>query len=140
VTNSDAANTGQIVCATGAQSLIVSALPPCPEVPATSYQPRDRQCTPPAQLVGDEGAGVCFLPLSYTLSAAVTPTMPDPCAGVPANPYCPVAAAPSPSPSILPLTSAGGPAGAAVVAAGVVLALVLIATPALLVRRRLGRR
>ena len=80
-------------------------------------------CTAPAQPIpADAGptVAVCFLPLSYTLSAAVSPPMPDPCAGVPANAYCPATAPNTPlalpntarAPSPLTLTALIGGLGA----------------------------
>jgi len=94
VANSDTANAAEIVCATGATTLFVNGAPPCPNIPVTSYPQHDANCTSGAQLTpaGDTTNGVCFLPLSYTLSARVSPSMPDPCAGVPANAYCTPAA------------------------------------------------
>jgi hypothetical protein len=102
--------TAQLVCGTGATSLFTMGLIPpvaCPQ--GAAYPQHDARCTAPAVLTpaGDTTNGVCFLPLSYTLSAAVSPPMPDPCLGVPANAYCPAAAAaPSPAPTpLLPNTS-----------------------------------
>ena len=52
---------------------------------------------------------VCFLPLSYTLNANQSPTMPDPCAGVPANAFCPAAAlVPAGAPPLLALSGVVG--------------------------------
>ena len=111
--------TPQLVCATGAASLFAQGTgvtpPSCP-----GYPQRDGQCKAGDVLTpaGDTTNGVCFAPVSRVLSAAVSPSMPDACAGVPANAYCAVAAAASPSPAALPLTStAGGVSMPAVVAA-----------------------
>jgi hypothetical protein len=140
VANSDTANTVQLLCATGATTLFVNGAPPCPNIPVTSYPQRDAKCTAPAQLTpaGDTTNGVCFLPLSYTLSAAVSPSMPDPCAGVPANAYCAPAnstvAANAAATSALPGTGADR-AGSDRIA----LALVVVIALATGTRRR-GRR
>jgi hypothetical protein len=94
--------TAQLVCATGAASLFTQGLvnpPACPQ--GANYPQRNATSstcaasTPPTVLTPANAAptvGVCFLPLSYTTSAAVSPTMPDPCAGVPSNPWCPALA------------------------------------------------
>jgi hypothetical protein len=133
--------TAQLVCATGAASLFTQGTgitpPSCPGYPA-----HDGVCSPGAQLTpaGDRTNGVCFAPLSRVLSAAVSPTMPDPCAGVPTNAYCPAAAvvtaAPSPSPSALPLTGGGSPASLPL---ATLLALALVGVPFMLLRRTTGR-
>ena len=99
--------TQQLLCATGATSLFTQGSgvtpPPC-NVPGSNYPQHDGNCSAPAVLTpaGDKTNGVCFLPLSYTVSAALSPPMPDPCAGAPTNAYCVSAAA---TPSILPNTS-----------------------------------
>jgi hypothetical protein len=86
--------TAQLLCATGATSLFTSGVQSLPAPPAcptgAGYPQHDGNCQSPAVLTppGDTVNGVCFLPLSYTLSTAVSPTMPNPCAGVPANAYC----------------------------------------------------
>ncbi len=86
--------TAQLVCATGAASLFTAGsgiTPPTCNVPGFNYPQHDGVCTAPGQQViaaDDPNTKFCFLPLSYTLSAAVSPTMPDPCAGVPANAFC----------------------------------------------------
>ena len=106
VANSDTANAGEIVCATGASSLFVPGLT-CPATPVSSYPQHDGVCTAPAVLTpaGDTTNGVCFLPISDTLSAAVSPPMPNPCDGVPANAFCspPVNAPEAPSAALLAL-------------------------------------
>lgn len=137
--------TAQLVCATGALSLFTMGLVTPPACPVgANYPQNDGICTAPGQQVvaaDDPNTKFCFLPLSYTLSASVSPPMPDPCAGVPANAYCQVAAAvPSPTPSALPFTAAlpGSPIGVPVVAALPV--IVLLAAVSLLARRRRGRR
>jgi hypothetical protein len=85
--------TAQLVCDTGFASLFTQGVgltggPACP--PGATYPQHDGKCTAPAVLTppGDTTNGVCFLPLSYTLSATVSPPMPTPCAGVPSNAYC----------------------------------------------------
>ncbi|MDP9326519.1 MAG: hypothetical protein M3O87_08325 [Candidatus Dormibacteraeota bacterium] len=100
--------TVQLVCATGALSLFAQgANVTCP-VPA-SYGTADHTCgtvDSPGIPTGEEGSEVCFLPLSRTLDASINPTMPDPCAGVPANAYCPAAA--TVSQPVLPNSAAAG--------------------------------
>src|SRR4029077_11503433 len=131
--NSDTANAAQLVCATGALSLFTSALGPCPATPVSTYPQHDGNCAAPAVLTpaGDKVNGVCFLPLSYTLSAQVSPPMPDPCAGVPSNAFCPATAAASPGAAVTanPNTSADR-TGVAWVAA----AVLLVAMPVLIRR------
>ena len=129
---------GQLVCATGADSLFSNGAvtTPCPE--GAVYPQRDLSKCTGANMVAmpsaDDPNGVCFAKLSYTLSPSVSPPMPDPCAGVPANAYCPsTATAPSPTPSILPLTSAAVPASLPA-------ALLVIAAIAGLLPLALGRR
>jgi hypothetical protein len=82
--------TAELLCSTGATSLFVPGVT-CPTTSLTNYPKHDGRCVAPAVLTpaGDTVNGVCFLPLTYTLSAAVSPPMPDPCRGVPANAYCP---------------------------------------------------
>ena len=142
--NSDSANAVQLVCATGALSLFTSALGPCPASPVTTYPQHDANCAAPAVLTpaGDKVNGVCFLPLSYTLSAQVSPPMPDPCAGVPANAFCPASTSTSAgaaaNPAITATPNTGGDrSGVAWLSAAVVL---LLATPAVLIRRARRRR
>ncbi|MHB8718438.1 MAG: right-handed parallel beta-helix repeat-containing protein [Candidatus Dormibacteria bacterium] len=117
--NSDTANAGQILCATGAASLFAPGLS-CPSTPATTYPQHDGQCTAPAVLTpaGDTTNGVCFLPISYTLSASVSPPMPDPCSGVPANAFCPPPASTpeAPAAALLAIPAALGVVGALLVA------------------------
>ncbi|HXA41702.1 MAG TPA: hypothetical protein VNV65_02195 [Candidatus Solibacter sp.] len=90
--------TAQLVCATGAASLFTMGLvnpPACPM--GANYPQHDGNCTAPGQQVvaaDDPNTKFCFLPLSYTLSAAISPPMPDPCAGVPANAFCQTASMP----------------------------------------------
>jgi hypothetical protein len=87
-----AALTAQLVCATGAASLFTQGLANPPSCPAgSSYPQHNGICTAPAVLTpaGDTSNGVCFMPLSYTLGPAVSPTMGNPCAGVPTNRFCP---------------------------------------------------
>ncbi len=111
--NSDALLAPTLVCATGAQSLFAPGFPPCPSVPGVANFPQhDGKCTAPAVLTppNDPTNGECFLPLSYTLSASVSPPMPDPCAGVPPNAFCPTAAAGTTTP--IPNTAASGLGGA----------------------------
>ncbi len=86
--------TAQLVCATGAASLFTAGTPitppPC-NIPGFNYPQHDGNCTAPGQQVvaaDDPTTKFCFLPLSYTLSPAVSPPMPDPCAGVPVNAWC----------------------------------------------------
>ncbi len=142
-TNSEqTALTAQLLCATGATSLFTQGTgitpPACP-----GYPQHNGVCKAPAQLTpaGDTKNGVCFVPAGRVLSASVSPPMPDPCAGVPANAFCAVtAAAPaaSPTPSALPLTSVGG-GGISVpaVAAGLAFFGAAFLAPLALRRRRL---
>jgi hypothetical protein len=101
--------TVQLVCATGALSLFAQgANVPCP-APA-SYAQADHTCgtaQSPGVTTGEAGSEVCFLPLSRTLDARVNPSMPDPCAGVPVNAYCPATAPDAVVP--LPNTAASSP-------------------------------
>lgn len=139
--NSNTANAVQLVCATGALSLFTSALGPCPATPVSGYPQHDGNCAAPAVLTpaGDKVNGVCFLPLAYTLSAAISPPMPDPCAGVPANAFCTTAATTTTTSSsaaamaATPNTSASRTGGIALVT----VVLLLGAIP--VVRRRRGR-
>ena len=133
-TNSEqAVMTAQLVCATGAASLFTAGTgvtpPDCP-----GYPVHDGVCAAPAVLspAGDTANGVCFAPASRTLSAAVSPPMPDPCAGVPANAYCPVAA-----PSALPLTATtlAGPLSVPVLVAGLVFLAAVFLAPVVYRRR-----
>jgi hypothetical protein len=83
----------QLLCATGATSLFTQGTgitPPKCDTAPVKYPQHDGVCTAPTELTpaGDKTNGVCFLPLSYTLSAAQSPPMPDPCAGMPPNAYC----------------------------------------------------
>jgi len=137
--NSDTANLGQLVCATGATSLFVPGGPPCPALTLVKYPQRDGQCKAAEVLTpaGDTANGVCFVPASHTLSAAVSPSMPDPCAGVPANAYCPGAAAATPAPAALPLTATGTGLSIPAVAAGLGIFALAFLAPA--VRRRRAR-
>jgi hypothetical protein len=111
-TNSDAvALTPELICATGAASLFTQGTgitpPDCAGYPHRTGVCKAGDVLTPA---GDTANGVCFAPISRVLSASISPPMPDPCAGAPANAYCNVAAvAPSPSPSsALPLTASNG--------------------------------
>ncbi|MFN2462767.1 MAG: hypothetical protein ABR573_02550 [Candidatus Dormibacteria bacterium] len=114
VANSNSGDAAQLYCATGALSLFGQAIgvtvPSCTVPGTANYPQHDGVCTAPAVLApaGDTANGVCFAPISRVLSAEVSPPMPDPCAGVPANAYCPAAAAAAPL--ILPPTSTAGPA------------------------------
>ena len=71
----------------------------CPALAGLNYPKHTTpvQCNASDQAVltpaTDSTNGVCFLKLSYTLSPAVSPAMPDPCAGVPSNAFCPDTAA-----------------------------------------------
>ena len=105
-TSDSGALTAQLVCATGAASLFTPGFtpPPCPT--GASYPQHDGNCTgqgvptggnPP----GDNATRVCFLPLSYTLSSAVSPPMLQPCDGVPANDFCPGSVVPEGPPGLL---------------------------------------
>lgn len=137
VANSDTANAAELVCATGALSLFTSALGPCPATPVSTYPQHDGNCTAPAVLTpaGDKVNGVCFLPLSYTLSALISPPMPNPCAGVPANAFCPATtAANTAAVTGTPNTSGDHGRGAWIVALGLVIAI-----PLLVRRSRRGR-
>jgi hypothetical protein len=88
--------TAQLVCSTGALSLFTGGLsspPPCPA--GAAYPQRNATASTCAQqgavatpADADASTAVCFLPLSYTDSPAVSPPMPDPCEGVPPNPWC----------------------------------------------------
>jgi hypothetical protein len=88
----------------------------------------------------DRTNGVCFRPLSYALSAAVSPPMPDPCAGVPPNPWCPAPAASVPTlPSAaLPNTARAGALAIVAMLGGGGAALMVAALTAW--RRRVIRR
>jgi hypothetical protein len=89
--------TAQLVCSTGALSLFsppgLPAAPPCPAGAAyPQRQATAATCGPDAQPTpanADPSTAVCFLPMSYTVRNDVSPPMPDHCAGVPANPWCP---------------------------------------------------
>jgi hypothetical protein len=122
--------TAQLVCATGAASLFTQGTalptpPPC-NVPGQhllypTHNATASTCAPTGAVVtptgGSPTVAVCFLPLSYTLSAAVSPSMPDPCVGVPANAFCPTAAVSEGAPSLLLLSAVVGLTfGAAVIA------------------------
>jgi hypothetical protein len=83
--------TGELVCATGALSLFTNGQVNAACPPGASYPQHDGKCgahevATPAN--GDPSVRVCFRPLSYTLSEALSPRMPDPCAGTPPNVYC----------------------------------------------------
>lgn len=102
--------TGQLVCATGAASLFAQGTGVTP--PSCSLYPQHNAtaatCAPPGAppaVPTPAGAApsvaVCFLPLSYTLDPAQSPTMPDPCAGVPANAFCPAVVVPEGPPALL---------------------------------------
>jgi Periplasmic copper-binding protein (NosD) len=135
--NSDTANAAQLVCATGALSLFTSALGPCPATPVSTYPQHDGKCGAPAVLTpaGDTTNGVCFLPLSYTLSAQVSPPMPDPCAGVPSNAFCPATTAASTGAAASSIPNTGADRTTVAWVAGL---LLLAAVPVL--RRRAQRR
>ena len=129
--NADSTLAASLVCATGAGSLLVPGFPACPGGLA-SYPQRDGKCTAPAVLTpaGDTTNGVCFLPAAYTLSAAVSPPMPDPCAGVPVNAYCPQAT-PAPVTGTTTTPAPNTARSASVAAAGIgslALAGLLVAT------------
>jgi hypothetical protein len=111
--------TAQLVCATGAASLFTQGQgsPACPT--GASYPQHNatadtcKSPSVPTPANADPSVAVCFLPLSYTLSAAVSPTMPDPCAGVPANPWCPAVGTGVPEVPIVALPVAVGGIAAA---------------------------
>jgi hypothetical protein len=109
--------TAELICATGAASLFTAgtpvSAPPC-TLPGANYPQHDGICTAPGQQVtaaDDPNTKLCFLPLSHTLDPAVNPTMPDPCAGIPANPWCPGDAVSTVlgAATVLPFTGTGGP-------------------------------
>jgi hypothetical protein len=137
--NSDITNVVQLVCATGAAGLIVPGAPPCPGGSGFAYPQHDGVCKAGDVLTpaGDTNNGVCFAPISRVLSASVSPPMPDPCAGVPANAYCNAATAvPTASPSsALPLTAPGGGRVVAIPLAFVLL-VAFVAAPMLTRRAR----
>jgi hypothetical protein len=90
-----AVGTVELICDSGA---IIN----CPELPAVTYPRKDGNCTPPAVFQGDSPrVGACMLPLSAQT------TMPDPCAGVPVNAYCPAAATTVNLPNTSTLTVGG---------------------------------
>jgi hypothetical protein len=86
--------TAQLVCATDAGTLF-NPNAGCPALAGFNYPKHTTpvQCNASDSAVltpaTDSTNGVCFLTLGYTLSPAVSPTMPDPCAGVPTNAFCP---------------------------------------------------
>jgi hypothetical protein len=106
-----------LVCASPGAVSVGSFVPTCPQTPVTNYP------TPTT---------VTVMPIPHDLA-----TMPDPCAGVPANPWCPAATNTGTPPATggglvsaavgvsLPNTGASGPAGAGVtlVAGGVLAGL-----------------
>ena len=103
--------TQQLVCATGAASLFTQGTgitpPPC-NVPTSDYPQHNGVCGANEVLTpaGDTTNGECFRPLSFTLAPAQSPSMPDPCAGVPANAFCPAAAlVPGGPPPLLALSA-----------------------------------
>ncbi|MGB2938766.1 MAG: hypothetical protein WBD38_00495 [Candidatus Dormiibacterota bacterium] len=118
--NSDTTNTVQLLCATGALSLFAQGTglnPPSCTVPNVANYPvhsatADTCAAPalPTPAGVDPTVAVCFLPLSYTVSAAVSPPMPDPCAGVPVNAYCPAASTTTSLPNSAALRSLLAPA------------------------------
>ncbi|MGI8609449.1 MAG: hypothetical protein ACR2MY_09520 [Candidatus Dormibacteria bacterium] len=146
VLNSDSSNIVQLLCATGAASLFTKgtgiAPPSCTVPGSANYPQRDGVCAAPAVLApaGDTANGVCFAPSSRVLSASVSPPMPDPCAGVPVNAYCPAAAVitASPTPHALPLTATSG--GAAPLAVAIPVALLILGVPSFLLGRRANRK
>jgi hypothetical protein len=89
--------TQQLLCATGATSLFTQGTgltpPPC-NVPGSNYPQHNATSTTcsapavPTPASASADVAVCFLPLSYTLSPAVSPSMPNQCAGVPPNAFC----------------------------------------------------
>ncbi|MFN2581842.1 MAG: hypothetical protein ABR498_03765, partial [Candidatus Dormibacteria bacterium] len=114
--------TAQLLCATGATSLFTQGsgvTPPNCTAPGANYPQRNataQTCpspTVPTPANGDPSAAVCFLPLSYTVSPRVSPPMPDPCAGVPANAWCANAVATPELPQAALPVAAGGIALAA---------------------------
>jgi hypothetical protein len=107
-----AIGTVELICDSG-------ALIACPAgLPAVTYPQKDGQCTDGAVFQGDSPTtGACMLPLPAQT------TMPNPCAGVPSDPWCPGAAVAAASTTGLPLTSASRQAGP-------VLPLVVIAVAA----------
>lgn len=127
--------TSQLLCATGATSLFTQGTgltpPACPGYPQHDGQCKAGEVLSPA---GDPANGICFVPASHVLSAAISPTMPDPCAGVPANAYCPVAAAPP----ALPLTagSSGGGLSLPAIIVGLAILAGVFLVPAVYGRRR----
>ena len=137
----DPALTAQLVCATDAGSLFTgSDAGSCRQISLMNYPLHDPgQCTPPAIRTGVGAAAVCFLPLDYTISSEVSPTMPNPCDGPPANAYCPAAAViASPIPLSLPNSASGAmpPARLSPVAGLGVVVIALVAAPRLRPRRR----
>lgn len=129
--------TQELLCATGAVSLFtggVQALSPTATCPSgSSYPQHDGKCIAPAVLTpaNDPTNGVCFLPLSYTLSAAISPPMPDPCNGPPPNAFC----------NNLPAASLGSPnTGAPRPLPGPWFALLLLPAALLLAGSGLRRR
>ena len=104
--------TVQLVCDSGA---IIT----CPDLPVVHYPRKDGNCTAPAVFQGDSPTtGACMLPL------VAQTTMPDPCAGVPVNAYCPAAA--SVPTTALPNTAALRAAPIVVLALGAVAALAVV--------------
>jgi hypothetical protein len=111
--------TGQLVCATGAASLFAMGTgvtpPSCVLYPqhnatAATCSPTGGPPAVPTPATAGPTVAVCFLPLSYTRTQS--PSMPDPCAGVPANAFCTGAVVPEGPPALL-LT--GGVVGLALV-------------------------
>ncbi len=88
-----AIGTVELICDSG-------ALISCPAgLPAVTYPQKDGQCTDGAVFQGDSPTtGACILPLPAQT------TMPNPCAGVPANPWCSGAAVAAASIGALPFT------------------------------------
>jgi hypothetical protein len=103
---------GQLVCDSGIFGAVTSGSPlqsvtTCPSAPTINY-PKLSQSTcgsadSPGTWQGDPQNGACMMSMAASLSQT---TMPNPCAGAPANAYCVSAA--STTPTILPNTSGRG--------------------------------
>jgi hypothetical protein len=104
--------TDALLCATGSAGLFAKGAPPdafCPPQDKALYPTHDGVCgtsASPGVLTpaGDTTNGVWLLPARVSLRQT---TMPNPCAGVPANAYCTIA---SPSPAVSPVVTGTGTA------------------------------
>jgi hypothetical protein len=112
--------TAQLVCASGPVLSIGGVTPQCPVgTPAANYP---------------QSTGVRMMPIPHNLAS-----MPDPCSGVPANPWCGAAAAVSAGTTVSsnPNTEAARSSGWAYALGGIL--LVIVATVGLRRRRGSGR-